>query len=40
MSERDVTDVVAWVASHRTQRLPQSNADPNSTQHQESSHAQ
>jgi len=40
MSDQDVTDVVAWLASQRTQRLPQSNADSNSAQHQESNHAQ
>jgi cytochrome c oxidase cbb3-type subunit III len=40
MSERDVTDVVAWLASQRTQSLSQSNTDANSAQHQESNHAQ
>jgi cytochrome c oxidase cbb3-type subunit 3 len=39
MSEQEITDVVAWLASQRTQRPPQQNAS-NSAQHQESNHAQ
>jgi cytochrome c oxidase cbb3-type subunit III len=40
MSERDVTDVVAWLASQRTPSVSQPNADANSAQYQESNHAQ
>lgn len=40
MSEREVTDVVAWLASQRTQSVSPSNADANSAQYQESNHAQ
>lgn len=40
MSEREVTDVVAWLTSQRKQSLSQSNADANSAQYQESNHAQ
>jgi mono/diheme cytochrome c family protein len=40
MSERDVTDVVAWLASQRTQSVSQSNADAKSVQQQESNHGQ
>jgi mono/diheme cytochrome c family protein len=40
MSDRDITDVVAWLVSQRTQGPPQPNADSNSAQHQEINHAQ
>lgn len=40
MSERDVTDVVAWLASQRTRSRSQSTADSKSALHQESNHAQ
>ena len=33
MSNQEVTDVVAWLASHRTERAPQTNSASNYTQH-------
>jgi cytochrome c oxidase cbb3-type subunit III len=33
MSNQEVTDVVAWLSSHRTQRTPQTNSASNYTQH-------
>lgn len=33
MSNQEVTDVVAWLASHRTERTPQTNSASNYTQH-------
>jgi cytochrome c oxidase cbb3-type subunit III len=40
MSDRDITDVVAWLVSRRTPGPPQPHADSNSAQHQEAIHAQ
>jgi cytochrome c oxidase cbb3-type subunit 3 len=40
MSERDVTNVVAWLASQRTHSPPQANAGAKSAQQEESNHAQ
>jgi cytochrome c oxidase cbb3-type subunit III len=39
MSDQEITDVVAWLASQRTQSVQQSNSAANHTQHQESNDA-
>ena len=39
MSDQEITDVVAWLASQRAQSAPQTNSAANISQHQESTNA-
>ena len=39
ISDQEITDVVAWLASQRAQSAPHANSTSNTTQHQESTNA-